>query len=72
MLAFREQDYDHAHGQCSSLIMGMFIDGIPILILAVPLSCPDEGADVNLVHLGAIVALTLVLCNNPPLPCLFL
>ena len=41
------------------LIMGMFIDGIPILILAVPLSCLMKELDVNLVHLGAIVILNV-------------
>lgn len=38
------------------LILGMFIDGIPILILAVPMILPlMTELDVNLVHLGAIV-----------------
>ena len=42
------------------LIMGMFIDGIPILILAVPLILPlMKELDVNLVHLGAIVILNV-------------
>jgi len=38
------------------LILGMFIDGIPILILAVPMILPLMGElDVNLIQLGAIV-----------------
>ncbi|HCR37980.1 MAG TPA: TRAP transporter large permease [Synergistaceae bacterium] len=38
------------------LILGMFIDGIPILILAVPMILPlMVELDVNLIHLGAIV-----------------
>ncbi len=38
------------------LILGMFIDGTPILILAVPMILPlIKEIDVNLVHLGAIV-----------------
>ncbi|MCF7936301.1 MAG: TRAP transporter large permease [Synergistales bacterium] len=38
------------------LILGMFIDGIPILILAVPMVLPlMKELDVNLIHLGAIV-----------------
>jgi TRAP-type C4-dicarboxylate transport system permease large subunit len=42
------------------LILGMFIDGIPILIVAVPLILPlvsDIG--VNLVQLGAIVVVNV-------------
>jgi tripartite ATP-independent transporter DctM subunit len=38
------------------LLLGMFIDAIPILILAVPLLLPlVSQLEVNLVHLGAIV-----------------
>lgn len=38
------------------LILGMFIDGIPILLLAVPLILPiAKDLGVNLVHLGAFV-----------------
>ena len=38
------------------LILGMFIDGIPILIIAVPLLVPiAQKLDVNLVHLGSII-----------------
>lgn len=38
------------------LILGMFIDGIPILIIAVPLLVPiAQALGVNLVHLGAII-----------------
>jgi tripartite ATP-independent transporter DctM subunit len=38
------------------LILGMFIDGIPILIITVPLLVPiAQGLGVNLVHLGAII-----------------
>lgn len=42
------------------LILGMFIDGIPILILAVPLILPlMEEMNVNLVHLASIVILNV-------------
>ncbi|MFC1911817.1 TRAP transporter large permease [Chloroflexota bacterium] len=42
------------------LIMGMFIDGIPILIIVVPLLMPlVEVIDVNLVHLGAIIVVNV-------------
>lgn len=38
------------------LILGMFIDGIPILIIAVPLLVPiAQQLGVNLVHLGAVI-----------------
>jgi tripartite ATP-independent transporter DctM subunit len=38
------------------LILGMFIDGIPILIIAVPLLVPiAQQLGVNLVHLGSII-----------------
>lgn len=38
------------------LILGMFIDGIPIIIIVVPLVLPlIQKLDVNLVHLGSIV-----------------
>lgn len=38
------------------LILGMFIDGIPILIITVPLLVPiAQELGVNLVHLGAII-----------------
>jgi TRAP-type C4-dicarboxylate transport system permease large subunit len=38
------------------LILGMFIDGIPILIITVPLLVPiAQALGVNLVHLGAII-----------------
>jgi TRAP-type C4-dicarboxylate transport system permease large subunit len=38
------------------LILGMFIDGTPILILAVPLILPMiKQLDMNLIQLGAIV-----------------
>jgi C4-dicarboxylate transporter, DctM subunit len=38
------------------LILGMFIDGIPILIIAVPLLVPiAQKLDVNLVHLGSVI-----------------
>jgi tripartite ATP-independent transporter DctM subunit len=38
------------------LILGMFIDGIPILVLAVPLILPlAKELGVNLVHLGAFI-----------------
>jgi len=42
------------------LIAGMFIDGIPILIIVVPLIMPlVEGIGVNLVHLGAIIVVNV-------------
>lgn len=42
------------------LILGMFIDGIPILAIVVPLVLPlATGIDVNLVHLGAIIVLNI-------------
>jgi tripartite ATP-independent transporter DctM subunit len=42
------------------LILGMFIDGIPILIIAVPLIMPlITQIDVNLVHLGAIIVVNV-------------
>lgn len=38
------------------LILGMFIDGIPILIITVPLLVPiAQALGVNLVHLGAVI-----------------
>ncbi len=38
------------------LLLGMFIDGIPILILAVPLILPlAVQLDMNLIHLGAMI-----------------
>ena len=42
------------------LILGMFIDGIPIMIIAVPLLLPlVTQIDVNLVHLGAIIVVNV-------------
>lgn len=42
------------------LILGMFIDGIPILIIVVPLIMPlVQKLDVNMVHLGAIIVLNI-------------
>ncbi|GHV45145.1 hypothetical protein FACS1894204_03520 [Synergistales bacterium] len=42
------------------LILGMFIDGIPILVLAVPLILPvAKELGVNLVHLGAFVIVNI-------------
>jgi tripartite ATP-independent transporter DctM subunit len=42
------------------LILGMFIDGFPILIIAVPLLLPlIANLDVNLVHLGAIIVVNI-------------
>jgi len=42
------------------LIAGMFIDGIPILIIVVPLIMPlVEGIGVNLVQLGAIIVVNV-------------
>jgi len=50
------------------LILGMFIEGIPILILAVPLILPlIEQFDINLVHLGSIIILNIGLgVMTPP------
>jgi C4-dicarboxylate transporter, DctM subunit len=50
------------------LILGMFIDGIPILILAVPMILPLMAElDVNLIHLGAIVIVNVGLgVVSPP------
>lgn len=42
------------------LILGMFMDGTPVLILAVPLILPlMQQLEVNLVHLGAIVIVNI-------------
>jgi len=42
------------------LVLGMFIDGIPILLIAVPLILPlVSEIDLNLVHLGAIVVVNV-------------
>jgi len=42
------------------LILGMFIDGTPILIIAVPIILPLLSQfDVNLVHLGAIIVVNV-------------
>ncbi|MBI5968936.1 MAG: TRAP transporter large permease [Deltaproteobacteria bacterium] len=42
------------------LILGMFIDGIPIIIIVVPLIMPlIQKLDVNLIHLGAIIVLNI-------------
>lgn len=42
------------------LIAGMFIDGIPILIIVVPLIMPlVEGIGINLVQLGAIIVVNV-------------
>lgn len=42
------------------LILGMFIDGIPILVIVVPLILPlITNIDVNLVHLGAIIVVNI-------------
>ena len=42
------------------LILGMFIDGIPILIIVVPLIMPlVKQLDVNMVHLGAIIVVNI-------------
>jgi C4-dicarboxylate transporter DctM subunit len=38
------------------LILGMFIDGLPIMIIVVPLIMPlVQELDINLVHLGAVI-----------------
>ena len=61
MLGLSGADYDMLMVNILLLIMGMFIDSIPILILAVPLILPlMKELDVNLVHLGAIAFLMLV------------
>jgi TRAP-type C4-dicarboxylate transport system permease large subunit len=42
------------------LILGMFIDGLPIIIIVVPMILPlIQKLDVNLVHLGAIIVLNI-------------
>jgi len=42
------------------LILGMFIDGIPILIVVVPLILPlIKDIDMNLVHLGAVIVVNI-------------
>jgi len=42
------------------LILGMFIDGIPILIVVVPLILPlIKDIDMNLVHLGALIVVNI-------------
>jgi len=42
------------------LLLGMFIDGFPILVIAVPLLLPlVANIDVNLVHLGAIIIVNI-------------
>lgn len=42
------------------LLLGMFIDGAPIMIVAVPLILPlVESINVNLVHLGAIIVVNV-------------
>ncbi len=42
------------------LILGMFIDGIPIMVMAVPLILPiARELDINLVHLGALIVVNI-------------
>lgn len=42
------------------LILGMFIDGIPIMVMAVPLVLPiARELGINLVHLGAIIIVNI-------------
>lgn len=42
------------------LVLGMFIDGIPILIIVVPLIMPlVKQLDINMVHLGAIIVVNV-------------
>jgi TRAP-type C4-dicarboxylate transport system permease large subunit len=42
------------------LMLGMFIDGIPIIIIVVPMILPlIQKLDVNLVHLGAVIVLNI-------------
>ncbi len=42
------------------LILGMFIDGIPIIIIVVPMILPlIQKLDVNLVHLGCIIVFNI-------------
>lgn len=42
------------------LVMGMFIDGVPVMVIAVPLILPLlSSIGINFVHLGAIVVLNL-------------
>src|SRR6056297_281060 len=50
------------------LLLGMFLDGIPILILAVPLIMPlAKELDINMVHLGSMIILNIGLgVMTPP------
>lgn len=50
------------------LLLGMFLDGIPILILAVPLILPlAKELNINLVHLGSMIILNIGLgVMTPP------
>lgn len=50
------------------LILGMFLDGIPVLIIAVPLIMPlMEQMGMNLVHLGAMMVMNIGLgVVSPP------
>ncbi len=42
------------------LVLGMFIDGIPILVIVVPLILPlIMDIDMNLVHLGAVIVVNI-------------
>ncbi len=42
------------------LLLGMFIDGTPILVLAVPLFLPlVRELDINLIHFGSMVILNI-------------
>jgi C4-dicarboxylate transporter DctM subunit len=42
------------------LILGMFIDGIPIIIIVVPMILPlIQKLDINLVHLGSIIVFNI-------------
>jgi TRAP-type C4-dicarboxylate transport system permease large subunit len=42
------------------LILGMFIDGLPIMIIVVPLLLPlVKELDVNLIHLNAIIVVNV-------------
>jgi len=49
------------------LILGMFVDGLPIMIIVVPLLMPlVKELDVNLIHLGAIIIVNVGLVVVTP------
>jgi len=49
------------------LILGMFIDGIPILVMAVPLILPiAKELDLNLIHLGTMIVVNIGIGTMTP------